>query len=167
MPKTPPPSAGPAPAKDFADSTKLPEARESTSDTTWELFKDLETRENARFAETEQVEHNHTNFPRTVRVPRPGGSRNAATLDEALVEARKNERVCPQPVFWYQLFDLLPPLPRRPDPPPEGQSWRTASAAAKRVMLRDHLDFAERSGVLDKVLALLRKLREADWVHEE
>jgi len=29
-------------------------------------------------------------------------------LEEVLIEARRNQRVCPQPRKWKELYDLLP-----------------------------------------------------------
>jgi hypothetical protein len=31
-----------------------------------------------------------------------------ATLDEALVEIQNNNRICPQPQKWQQLYEMLP-----------------------------------------------------------
>jgi hypothetical protein len=165
MTKPPSPTSRPGQRKGFADST-LPLAHESDSDTAWDQFHDLEARQNARFADTQPGDSSTLPPAALARLKAP--PRNiGVTMDEVLVEARRNNRVCPQPVFWYQLYDLLPDAPRRPAPPPEGQTWRTSSSLARRMMLRDHLEFAERSGVLDAVMAMLRKLREEDWVHME
>jgi hypothetical protein len=31
-----------------------------------------------------------------------------ATLEEVLREVQKNGRVCPQPMIWNELYDMLP-----------------------------------------------------------
>lgn len=45
-----------------------------------------------------------------VNTPRDGTRplKPMTTLQEALTEAQKNNRVCPQPQEWQQLYDLLP-----------------------------------------------------------
>ena len=155
----PPPGRDPARGV-FAD-TNLPQADESNTDSAWQQFQDLENRQNARFADTQPADKSLLPPGLMTRKPATPGN----SIDDALVEARRNNRVCPQPVFWFQLYDLLPEAVRKPAPPPDGPAWRTASSLAKRMALRDHLEFADRSGKLAPVIAYLRKLREQDWLH--
>jgi len=42
------------------------------------------------------------------------------TLEQALEEAQKNDRVCPQPQKWNELYELLPNRVRR------GNGWEPA-----------------------------------------
>jgi hypothetical protein len=161
MNKPPPPPARRPGQGVFADS-HLPQAHESDSDTVWEQFRDLEARENARFADTQPADKSLLLDALARKpAPRPAGM----SIDDVLVEARRNNRVCPQPVFWFQLYDMLPEGPRRPVPPPDGPAWRAASSLAKRMALRDHLEYADRAGALPAIATLLRGLREQDWLH--
>ena len=160
MNKPAPPPARP-PRNVFAD-TNLPQAHESNTDSAWQQFQDLEHRENARFADTQPADKSLL-LDALKRQPAPNPQN--LTVDDVLVEARKNNRVCPQPVFWFQLYDLLPEGPRRPAPPPDGPAWRASSSLAKRMALRDQLEYAARVGTLSAVMAFLKKMREQDWLH--
>lgn len=156
-PKPPPPKR----PNLFSDS-HLPQADESNSDTVWEQFRALEATHNARFADTQPADKSLLMDALARKpAPRAGGM----SIDDVLVEARRNNRVCPQPVFWFQLYDLLPESPRRPVPPPDGPAWRAASSLAKRMALRDHLEYANAAGVLPAVMSFMRGLREENWLH--
>lgn len=159
----PAPPSGNRPGGLFGD-TNLPQAHELDTDSAWQVFRNLEDRQNAHFAETQPADKSILLDALSRRpAPRPQG----ASIDDVLVEARRNNRVCPQPVFWFQLYDLLPEGPRRPAPPPDGPAWRSASSLAKRMALRDQLEYADRAGALPAVLTFLRTLREEDWLHME
>lgn len=40
------------------------------------------------------------------------------TLDEVLAEVQKNNRVCPQPNKWNEIYELLPNKRRQGSTPP-------------------------------------------------
>jgi hypothetical protein len=162
---TPAPPPGRPPAKPIFADTNLPTAKELTSDSAWQQFHHLEARQNAGFADTQPADKSLL-LEALKHQRRPAGPQGLS-VDDVLVEARRNNRVCPQPVFWFQLYDLLPEGPRRPAPPPDGPVWRSSSSLAKRMALRDQLEYADRVGVLPAVNTFLRKMREQDWLHME
>jgi hypothetical protein len=104
--------------------------------------------------------------PPAVRASSPART----TLEQALVEARRFNRVCPRPEYWQRLYDMLPnkvTTGRHPHPAPpiHDTAWRATPALPKRLCLRDHLEWAENQGVLDEVMVFLKGLREEDWHH--
>jgi hypothetical protein len=44
-------------------------------------------------------------------------------------------------------------------------AWWDTPASAKRLRLREHLEYAETHGVLARIDAFLRGLPEAEWAH--
>lgn len=158
------------------------EAVEKDSDSTWDLWEKTHKAHEAGFAQTAPA-------PVSARAPvdtafaatQPAGlgrtpARAAAaprgpvqkepTVHDAMVEARRNNRVCPSPAQWQQLYDMLPK--RRgnlPTPPLVGPSWLATPSLSKRMCLREHLDWAEANGVLGTVLSFLKQLPEEEWHH--
>ena len=100
----------------------------------------------------------------------PGGS-PAITIEQALVEVRRFNRVCPQPEPWQRLYELLLSVAgsdgtRQPPPPPlTGRAWQGTSAMPKRICLRDQLEWAAPFGALPQVMQYLMSLQEAQWHH--
>lgn len=94
-----------------------------------------------------------------------------STLQEILSEVRKNQRICPQPISWQQLYELLPDKRRKgagwePPAPLILAAWWESSNAEKAMRLREHIEWAAMHGALDQVGAFLLHLRESDWHHE-
>ncbi|MBG9390367.1 hypothetical protein [Caenimonas aquaedulcis] len=102
--------------------------------------------------------------------PQPTHAIKGITVAEAMVEARRNNRLCPQPLLWKQLYDMLPDKVQgdhgwQPQPPLIGSAWSSTPPLVKRMCLRDHIEWAEGHGVLDEVHAFLKALPETDWHH--
>ena len=89
-----------------------------------------------------------------------------AVLEEVLVEAQKNSRVCPQPRRWQELYDMLPDKQKagagwEPSLPLILAAWWGTPALAKMLRFREHLEWASAHGVLDQVYSYLFQLPEA------
>jgi hypothetical protein len=86
--------------------------------------------------------------------------------------AKTNGRVCPQPMKWNELWEILPDRKRtngyewEPAVPLILGAWWGASVPAKRSRFQEHLIWAESKGVLDKVRVFLENLSENEWFHE-
>ena len=48
-----------------------------------------------------------------------------------------------------------------------GAAWNTVAPLGKRLCFREHLEWAERQGVLVEVFALIKSLTEEEWFHME
>jgi hypothetical protein len=89
-----------------------------------------------------------------------------ATVAEAMVEARRNNRVCPQPELWQRLYSILPVKKTNdPLPPPLGAAWNETPSLSKRTILRAQIEWAAANGTLNSVLLFMRRLPEDQWVH--
>ena len=93
-----------------------------------------------------------------------------ATLKETLEEAQKNNRVCPQPKKWNELYGLLPNKKRKgngwePSIPLILAAWWDTPAVPKMLRLREHIEWAHQHGCLDAVYQFLANLKEEEWHH--
>jgi hypothetical protein len=97
---------------------------------------------------------------------------NDATLTRAdVIEiARQNNRVCPLPQQWTQLYELLPDKRRagngwEPSLPLVLAAWHDSSAMAKMLRLQEHIEWAELHGSLADAAGFLAALPEDQWLH--
>jgi hypothetical protein len=92
------------------------------------------------------------------------------TLDVVIEEAKKNDRVCPQTPRWQELYEILPEKQRKgmgwePPLPLILAAWWDTPALSKMMRLREHIEWADKHGCLDKVYEFLCQLPESDWHH--
>jgi hypothetical protein len=92
-------------------------------------------------------------------------------LDDLLVFAKSEGRVCPQPPHWNKLYQLLPNTKtkgagRDPANPLILAAWWDSSDEQKRERLSTHIHWAADQGALDTVAAFLRSLSKDQWHHE-
>lgn len=81
---------------------------------------------------------------------------------------KSEERVCPQPLCWNELWELLPNKKRvgtgwEPPLPLILAAWHHTSDEEKRQRLHLQLQWAEYHGVLDEAITFLESLPPADW----
>jgi hypothetical protein len=162
------------------DMLPVPVAVEMNSDSAWALWKEAHAAHEAKFADTAPMAPLPSVDPRYAptepagltaaggsvpQAPR-GPKAKPPTVDEAMLEARKNNRVCPIPARWQELYQMLPERkPNQPTPPLVGASWQATPSISKRMCLREHLEWAQSKGGLEPVLAFLRQLPEGEWHH--
>ena len=82
----------------------------------------------------------------------------------------ENDRVCPMPSHWKALWAMLPNRKRagdgwEPALPPILGAWYDTPALLKSLVLREHIRWAEKNGVLNEVDTFLRSLPESEWAH--
>ena len=92
------------------------------------------------------------------------------TLEQALEDAQKNDRVCPQPLKWKELYDLLPKRVRKgngwePSLPLILAAWDDTPALSKILRLREHIEWASEHGCLDSIYEFMINLDENEWHH--
>lgn len=146
-----------------------PSAVESASDTLWNEFNKLQGNPAAEpapacdpFAPTvpDQLE----------RPTRELSLVSTLTAQDVMVEARRFNRVCPQPAEWMVLYEMLPGKAQQgrlwqPPLPISGPAWSATPPMAKRILLRDHIEWAEQHGALGEVMTYLKSLAESQWHH--
>jgi hypothetical protein len=74
------------------------------------------------------------------------------------------------PQQWAKLYDMLPGRQRvgagwEPALPLILGAWHGTPAFFKILRLQEHLEWANRHGVLPEVAAFLGSLEESDWLH--
>jgi len=163
------------------DVLPAPTAIEMNSESAWDMWKEAHAAHEAKFADTAPMSISAapgdprfaSTEPAGLRaekgpgeVPPRGPKVKPLTVDDAMLEARKNNRVCPLPARWQELYEMLPERKaNRPTPPLVGASWAATPSISKRMCLREHLEWAEAKGSLDAVMAFLKQLPEGDWHH--
>jgi hypothetical protein len=136
------------------------EVLEKNTETTWALFQSLAEQQQRGFVETAPA---GPDTP-TAGAPRPAAG--AVTLEEALAELRKNNRVCPMPSVWQKLYDALPnKAADLPSAPVTADEWKQTPALEKRSRFRLHIEWADTQGVLKQVYKALQALPENKWHH--
>jgi hypothetical protein len=95
-----------------------------------------------------------------------------ATLEEVLLEVQKNNRICPQPQKWLQLYEMLPDKRHKgggwePVLPLILAAWWDTPAMLKMLRLREHIEWATANGCLELVSSFLHELAEDQWHHVE
>jgi hypothetical protein len=89
-------------------------------------------------------------------------------VDSLIVYCRENNRVCPLPKAWQQLWEMLPDRGRagaawKPALPLIGAAWHETPAMLKMARLAEHIEWAEKHNALPEVAAFLRSLGEDEW----
>ena len=188
---TKPPEA-PAPAENRAeapdslspylqgDPIPTSDAVEMNTDTTWAEWSDLAAAENRKFADTAPATRgmrDERSYAPTVPAPLQALEalpavpvRRELTVVEVMVEARRNNRVCPKPAHWQQLYGMLPNKKQgdgrwEPSPPLVDSAWNDTPSIPKRMCFREHIEWAAAHGSLPQVFAFMQGLAETDWHH--
>jgi len=134
------------------------EVTETSSDTSWAMFQALQGQQERGFEKTR---------PTNLALP-PGQAPppEDVTLDDVLVEVRRNNRVCPMPAIWQRLYAYIPNTgPHLTKVPATHAEWSQVPSLQKRSILREHIEWAHKQGVLRQVYEALRKLPENRWHH--
>jgi hypothetical protein len=96
-------------------------------------------------------------------------SKATLDIDQMLMFVQQDERVCPRPIHWVQLYRML----SRPDPsgelqgppPPLLGGGENEPPLLKILRLKEQILWAAAHGALDDVHRFLAGLREEDWLH--
>ena len=92
------------------------------------------------------------------------------SIEAVLAEAKKNDRVCPQPQRWNELYQLLPNRQRKgnawePPLPLILAAWWDTPALPKKLRFEEHLRWAETHGCLELIDSFICALAEDQWHH--
>jgi hypothetical protein len=95
--------------------------------------------------------------------------RDRDTAETLIAYCRENGRVCPQPILWHELFQMLPNARRTPygwnlNVPLILGAWGEDDRL-KQERLAEHIRWAEENNFIDEISRFLRCLREEDWFH--
>ena len=92
-------------------------------------------------------------------------------INELKAYCTQNNRVCPNPQQWNELWQMLPELKREgsgwiPSAPLILAAWWHTSDDEKRERLFEHIDYAANHNFLKQSDAYLRALPEDQWTHK-
>jgi hypothetical protein len=161
------------------DPIPKPEAVEMNTDTTWAEWADLAAAENRKFADTAPLTRTPDERSYAPTLPAPLQALQAMpavppvrelTVVEVMVEARLHNRVCPQPAKWQQLYEILPDKKQsgagwEPAPPLVEAAWKNTPSIPKRMVFREHIEWAASHGCLQQIFTFMKSLPESDWHH--
>ena len=148
------------------DPERAVEVVEKNTDTAWALFQALRQQQQDGVETTRPAGLAPATSANEPRASAPAPAPTGMTLDEALLEVRRNNRVCPQPAIWKQVWDYLPnKASTLAAVPTTAAEWSQLPPLQKRSRLREHLEWAAAQGVLQPVYEALRKLPEDRWHH--
>lgn len=168
------------------DSIPAPEALHDDGDTGWALWNEVNQQHDRRFAHTAPMTQPPGMRPEEIAwaATQPAGStllRNVPlvpkaaekplfSLESAMLVARRNNRVCPRPERWDEFMQLLPAKKtlrgsQQPPAPATGAAWAVTPSLTKRLCFREQIEWAERAGVLESVMAFMQSMSEEEWLH--
>lgn len=84
---------------------------------------------------------------------------------------QENDRVCPSPQKWNELYELLPNAKRKksrgfvPSAPLILAAWHHSSNLEKSLRLKEHIEWADQHGATKKVTDFIFSLKEEEWFH--
>lgn len=92
------------------------------------------------------------------------------TKESLIGYCREGYRVCPLPMHWNKVWEMLPDRVRdgaswRPAPPLILAAWWDTPVLLKMMRLQEHIEWADQHGALGQVGSFLRGLREDQWHH--
>lgn len=92
-------------------------------------------------------------------------------LENLLKYVQTDERICPLPVYWTSLWELLPECRQKsnggwePPLPLILAAWHDTTSQQKRERLEEHIKCAAEQGILDKADRFIRDLTEEQWFY--
>lgn len=142
----------------LADLGPLPDVVISNSETTWNMFVELQTRQSWGFVKTQ---------PSSLGPLLDDGlaAGKTQTIDDVMLEARRGNRVCPRELAWQQLHAILKEASPDAPGPLVGAEYRRTPPLAKRLRVREQVEWAAHRGLLGEVYAFLSALPETEWIH--
>ena len=92
------------------------------------------------------------------------------TFDTLWKYCTSNNRVCPMPMKWNDLYQMLHNTKQigagyEPSIPLILNGWEMSSPLEKMLRLEEHIKWAEKQNQLDEIGGFLRSLNEEDWAH--
>jgi hypothetical protein len=137
----------------------LPEVVEKDTDSSWQMFLALQSRDQAPYEPTlpSDLQALHGSRP---------GAESRLTVNDVMIEARRLNRVAPCEPRWQQLHVLLQAAGRGDPPPPiTGVEATATPPLVKRIRVRDQVEWAAQNGLLESLFQFFTSLPENQWVH--
>ncbi len=151
------------------DPIPAADAVEKNTETTWKLFEELNAKQDMRYADTVPAGTVERQPPASAQpMIRPALRAASITLEAVFLEATRANRVCPKPEQWESLYRLLTAAPNQQSEvaaPLLGVAWADTPSLAKRMCLKDQIQWAAAHGLTDSTYRYLKGLPEDQWHH--
>ena len=90
--------------------------------------------------------------------------------EKLLSYCQEKDRVCPMPHKWNELYKLLPNsggngADTNPPAPLILAGWNYSNNLEKMHRLKQHIEWADEYGVLEKITEFIYSLKEEEWFH--
>jgi hypothetical protein len=142
----------------LASLEPLPDVVETDTESSWLLFLSLQSRGSELFSATGSAG--------LASAGRKASRGEPLTVQDVMTEARRHNRMAPLEPHWQRLCDLLHKATgSQPPPPMTPRESAGTPPLAKRIRVRDQVEWAAQHGQLSAVLGFFRSLREDDWLH--
>ena len=112
-------------------------------------------------ADTQPMPLMSTSWPEPLTLAPP-----QIALYDLLAEIRKDGRVCPLPTRWlafYRLLEAHADGTALPPAPLTGSAWAATPALAKRMCLREQVEWTASHNCMNAAWLFLKQLPQADW----
>lgn len=96
---------------------------------------------------------------------------NKETFETLWAYCTSNNRLCPMPPEWAELFRMLKNTKQQPNGGWEPSlplilvAWHDTTPAEKQLRLEEHIQWAFDNNQIEEVGRYLRSLSENDWAH--
>ena len=84
-------------------------------------------------------------------------------FEQLVAYSTSENRICPKPIRWDQLWQLLGRPSEEVGPPLVLSGWAFSSDRDKRVRFKEHLEYALRAGIFEVAETFLRELEADEW----
>ena len=93
-------------------------------------------------------------------------------LEKLIIYCMENQRVCPKPQRWNEIYELLPNKKRKglgwkPPIPLILAAWWETSDKEKIERFQLHLKWAAQNHALEVIAGKVKQLDETDWHHKD
>lgn len=86
------------------------------------------------------------------------------TLDSLWNFCTSNNRICPMPMLWNDLYLMLKDS-KNVDLPLILNGWEMSSPLEKHLRFEEHIQWASKMNQLEEISQFLRSLSEDQWLH--
>lgn len=144
----------------LADLGPLPDVVETNSETAWDAFLHLMAEHSPSSSGTTPSQRAELGRGQHLR------PLDSVSVDAVLAQARRFNRTCPVEPEWLRLQAILTEYGGCGAPAAmQGAAFRREPPLAKRIAVREQVEWAAERGCLVQVYAFLEALPEHRWVH--
>jgi len=87
------------------------------------------------------------------------------TINNLFQYCKENDRICPMPIFWNELYNKLKNKKyKEPAVPLILAAWYEP-ALLKQLRFFEHLEWAKKQGQLEEISDYVKNLKEENWYH--